>query len=226
MLSRLRPRITYANVVSTMCLFILLGGGAYATSKLPKNSVGSKQIKKNAVTSAKVKNGTLKASDAKKGQFAMPGDLSKYLLASGTAANAGALGGVGPGGFVKGAGHLLSGAFTSTALEGTLVKVPGGTIGVLCDASSGYGVGFSRDNCDTHEFDVFETTVDDGATAQKVDYRHDSPGAASLIAFQPVDSQHAFDVSSSLGYAHVDVFGHFNTSSKECLVRARGWSSP
>ena len=35
-----RPRLSYANVVSTLCLFLLLGGGAYAATKLAKNSVG------------------------------------------------------------------------------------------------------------------------------------------------------------------------------------------
>ena len=28
-------RLTYANVVSTLCLFLLLGGGAYAAFSLP-----------------------------------------------------------------------------------------------------------------------------------------------------------------------------------------------
>ena len=37
----LRDKLTYANVISTLCLFILLGGGAYAASQLPKNSVGA-----------------------------------------------------------------------------------------------------------------------------------------------------------------------------------------
>jgi hypothetical protein len=32
MLRRLRPHLTYANGVATLCLFILLGGGAYAAS--------------------------------------------------------------------------------------------------------------------------------------------------------------------------------------------------
>jgi hypothetical protein len=52
MLTRLRPRLTYANVISTLCLFIVLGGGAYAANALPKNSVGAKQLKKDAVRSA------------------------------------------------------------------------------------------------------------------------------------------------------------------------------
>lgn len=55
----MRHPFSYANVVSTLCLFILLGGGAYAATKLPKNSVGSSQLKKNAVTGAKIKAGAV-----------------------------------------------------------------------------------------------------------------------------------------------------------------------
>jgi hypothetical protein len=58
-----RPKLTYSNVVSTLCLFILLGGGAYAAAKLPKNSVGTKQLKKNAVKGPKVKNRSLTKVD-------------------------------------------------------------------------------------------------------------------------------------------------------------------
>jgi hypothetical protein len=63
MRSRIRAGLTYANVMATIALFIALGGGAYAAIKLPKNSVGPKQIKKNAVNSAKVKNKSLTISD-------------------------------------------------------------------------------------------------------------------------------------------------------------------
>jgi hypothetical protein len=52
-MNRVRPRLTYANIISTVCLFLLLGGTAYATLSLPKNSVGSKQLKPHAVTSTK-----------------------------------------------------------------------------------------------------------------------------------------------------------------------------
>ena len=58
-----RPRLTYANVLSTLCLFLVLGGGAWAATKLPKNSVGTPQLKANAVTGAKVKNGSLTGAD-------------------------------------------------------------------------------------------------------------------------------------------------------------------
>lgn len=54
-MGRLRPRLSYANVISTLCLFLLLGGGAaFAATQLPKNSVGPKQIKRGAITPAKL----------------------------------------------------------------------------------------------------------------------------------------------------------------------------
>ncbi len=57
----LRGRLTYANVISTVCLFMLLGGGAYAATQLPKNSVGAKQIKNGAITGKKIKKGSIDA---------------------------------------------------------------------------------------------------------------------------------------------------------------------
>jgi hypothetical protein len=52
---RLLGKLTYSNVVSTLCLVLLLGGGtAYAASHLGKGTVGTKQLKKAAVTPAKL----------------------------------------------------------------------------------------------------------------------------------------------------------------------------
>jgi hypothetical protein len=48
-MKRFRPRLTYANVIASLALFIALGGAAMAAG-LPKNSVGPNQIKKGAVT--------------------------------------------------------------------------------------------------------------------------------------------------------------------------------
>ena len=50
----LRSSLTYSNVVSTVCLFLLLGGVAYAGTKLAANSVGTKQLKNGAVTLQKI----------------------------------------------------------------------------------------------------------------------------------------------------------------------------
>jgi hypothetical protein len=55
-----RPQLTYANVVSSLALFVALGGTSYAVAR---NSVGSAQLRSNAVTSAKVKNRSLRAID-------------------------------------------------------------------------------------------------------------------------------------------------------------------
>jgi hypothetical protein len=55
----LRRKLSYANVMATIAVFIALGGSAYAVVKLPPNSVGSKQLKKNAVTAAKIKDGAI-----------------------------------------------------------------------------------------------------------------------------------------------------------------------
>jgi hypothetical protein len=55
----LTGKLTYANVVATLALFLAIGGGAYAATQLKRNSVGTHQLKKNAVTGAKIKNNTI-----------------------------------------------------------------------------------------------------------------------------------------------------------------------
>jgi hypothetical protein len=49
-----RPRLTYANVVASLALFIALGGASYAATSLPKGSVGTDQIQAEAVRTGKV----------------------------------------------------------------------------------------------------------------------------------------------------------------------------
>jgi hypothetical protein len=45
-MGKLRGRLTFANVVSVIALFVALGGTSYAVFKLPKNSVGAKQLRR------------------------------------------------------------------------------------------------------------------------------------------------------------------------------------
>jgi hypothetical protein len=45
-----RFKLSYANVLSTLALFIALGGVSYAATQLPDNSVGTEQIRQGAVT--------------------------------------------------------------------------------------------------------------------------------------------------------------------------------
>jgi hypothetical protein len=58
-----RPRLSYANVVATLALFIALGGTSYAVTQLPRNSVGNRQLKANAVSSAKIRPGAVGRTD-------------------------------------------------------------------------------------------------------------------------------------------------------------------
>jgi hypothetical protein len=56
---RIRRHLTYANVMATVAVFVVLGGGAYAALHLPKNSVRSKQIKNGSVKRGDLHSGVL-----------------------------------------------------------------------------------------------------------------------------------------------------------------------
>ena len=58
MFTRLRPRLTFANVVSVMALFIALGGLSYAAAQ-----IGSKQIVNNSIRSKDIRNGGVASRD-------------------------------------------------------------------------------------------------------------------------------------------------------------------
>jgi hypothetical protein len=59
MLQKLSSKLTYANVMATIAVFLALGGGAIAAKALKKNSVGTKQLKASAVKTAKLANGAV-----------------------------------------------------------------------------------------------------------------------------------------------------------------------
>jgi hypothetical protein len=61
-LKQIRKRLTYANVMSTIAVFLVLGGATALAAGLGKNTVGTKQLKKNAVVAAKIKNGAVTAA--------------------------------------------------------------------------------------------------------------------------------------------------------------------
>jgi hypothetical protein len=75
---KLSAKLTYANVIATLALFVALGGVGYAASALPKNSVRTKQLANSSVTSPKVKDGTLSRADLAAGVLPNPVDLSNY----------------------------------------------------------------------------------------------------------------------------------------------------
>jgi len=86
-MTAVRNRLTFANVMSVLALFVALGGSAYA---LKKNSVTSKQLKDNgvknvdlandAVTSQKVADGSLLDDDFRAGQLPQGPDTPQEVL--------------------------------------------------------------------------------------------------------------------------------------------------
>jgi hypothetical protein len=52
---QIRQRLTYANVVSTLALVLVVGGATALAAKVPKHSVGPHQLRSNSVTTPKIK---------------------------------------------------------------------------------------------------------------------------------------------------------------------------
>lgn len=121
----LRGHLTYANVISTVCLFLVLGGGAaFAATRLPKDSVGPRQLKKNSVGAVKIKGGAVTAGKLATGAVTATkladGAVTGGKLANG-AVGAAALadGSVGTGKLAEGAvdsGKLADGSVTTGKL--------------------------------------------------------------------------------------------------------------
>jgi hypothetical protein len=92
-MEKLRGKLTYANVVSTLALFLVLSGGAaYAASHLGRNSVGAKQLKTNAVSTAKIKNEAVTTEKLKNSAVTSPklanGSVTGEKLANGSVGGA------------------------------------------------------------------------------------------------------------------------------------------
>jgi hypothetical protein len=77
---QIRKRLTYANVMSSIAVFLILGGATAFAAGLAKNSVGTKQLKKEAVNAAKLKTGAVSgakiATGAVDGSKVLDGSLT------------------------------------------------------------------------------------------------------------------------------------------------------
>ncbi|MBV9311511.1 MAG: hypothetical protein JOZ73_11800 [Solirubrobacterales bacterium] len=95
-------------VVALIALVVALGGTSYAAFKLPRNSVGTKQIKNRAVTNKKLANGAVTAAKVKNGTLTgnkiNSSSLGTVPQAS-NAANASALGGSPADSYARSAGN-------------------------------------------------------------------------------------------------------------------------
>jgi hypothetical protein len=72
-MTQIRKRLTYANVMSSIAVFLILGGAtAFAAKKIGSNqlkgrSVTTAKIKKNAVTTSKIRHGSITTAKIAKG---------------------------------------------------------------------------------------------------------------------------------------------------------------
>jgi hypothetical protein len=132
-------RLSYANVMSTLAVFIVLGGGAYAATTLPARSVGKQQLRQGAVTEPKL--ATRSVSTQKLAFGAVTSRrLSRNVRnrldrAAGPAGPTGAAGPAGPAG--PGAGRIAFAAPASTAPAiATVLDIPGLRIQGACAVSA------------------------------------------------------------------------------------------
>jgi hypothetical protein len=122
-MSRIRQRLSYANVISTICLFLLVGGGtAFAASQIAKESIGAKAIKKESIGPGKL---TKAAKAALEGQKGPTGP-------TGPAGPAGAAGPQGPAGSARAFGWTDDNNGTLLAAKSKNATVRHPEKGVYC----------------------------------------------------------------------------------------------
>src|SRR5436190_22431342 len=62
---KVSAKLSFANVMSVVAVFIALGGASYAAVNIPNNSVGSADIKKNAVKASEIANNAVRTGEVK-----------------------------------------------------------------------------------------------------------------------------------------------------------------
>jgi hypothetical protein len=85
-LKGLRSRLTYANVMATIAVFMVLTGIGFAVAALPKGSVGTKQLRKGAVRSKKIHKNAVNASKIRRGAVGRS-ELANGAVGSGKISN-------------------------------------------------------------------------------------------------------------------------------------------
>jgi hypothetical protein len=254
MLAKLRPRLTYANVVSTICLCLVVGGGsAYAA-----NTIGSSDVINESLLSEDIKNSEVKTSElanaavtrdklastavtnGKLGGSAVDGskvadnslggaDILESSLAR--VPNADKLDGIDSTGFVQGRGTLLSNRMVflpGTGLYRTFLQIP--------------GLGELKAGCFSDGADILWSNTTGGPV--DVWYQFDGhvvPRVASADEFNPVASMGSslqepgafvgLGVGNDPGsrrVATLNVFVYQSADNAPCGFQAQGtlWVSP
>jgi hypothetical protein len=66
-LARVRARLTYANTMATIAVFIALGGTTYAAATLPRDSVGTKQVRTGGVGKSELRTNSVGKAELRTG---------------------------------------------------------------------------------------------------------------------------------------------------------------
>jgi hypothetical protein len=229
-LKQITKRLTYANVMSSIAVFLVLGGAtAFAAGQLGKNSVGSKQLKKNAVTTAKIKKNAVTSAKIKKN--AVTGAKVKDGSLTGADINASTLGTVPNAasaehllGFTKVTGHgpedTMTRLYSDSQFEvvgicdengtfdppGFQFENVGGTIGIINRGQNGGWADSSDD-----EDPIFN--IGDGIA---FDYLDAGDGGSAVLP----NGHEIFVVGGAITQPGEN--GNFGT---DCTFRAMVWSS-
>jgi hypothetical protein len=133
-MKKLAAKLSYANVMSTIAVFLVLaGGGAYAATHLKKNSVKTKNIKNAAVTKPKiaqqaVDTGNLVDKAAKQGKIGQNAIITEKL-ADGAVTT-------GKTNFAVASGRVISNPGVSSTLNSPLVSINGISLTGVCTRDS------------------------------------------------------------------------------------------
>lgn len=127
----LRGRLTYANVMSTIAVFVALGGTSYAALTLPRNSVGATQLKAGSVRSSEIKDRSVRLRDV------------SVSARSALKGSSGAPGPAGPAGPQGPPGAPAAKYFAAVSAAGGLVR-GNATSGGRAGAPGTYVVGFAE----------------------------------------------------------------------------------
>ncbi|MET0603453.1 MAG: hypothetical protein ABW167_15815 [Baekduia sp.] len=173
MLHRLLNRLSYANVVATLALFIALGGTSYAALKLPKNSVGSTQIKTGAVHTGEIANRTIRLGDI---------SLSARSSLRGQTGPQGPQGPAGPAAVRHFASVSSAGGFTrGDATHGGRVGIGSYAVG-FADSVAGCSYSATLGTTDATTVTPGRVTVSDAGGSAGVQ-TYDAAGAAADLPF-------------------------------------------
>ena len=136
MWSKIRSRLTYANILATAAAFIALGGTSYAVLELPRDSVGARQIRANAVRASEIKANAVRSREVK-ARSLRASDLSRQARRA-LKGERGAAGPAGP------AGAPAAKFFAAVASSGTPVRGNATTFEHTAVGSGSYTIGFAQ----------------------------------------------------------------------------------